>query len=349
MPSHATQARFDHHFMSLALRLATLGRGLTLPNPMVGAVLVKNGKVIGHGYHQKAGLPHAEVNAVANAKQRGHSPEGATLYVTLEPCSTHGRTPPCTDLIVASKIRRVVYAATDPNPHHVGHACLLLRHQGIDVSHGLLATESMALNRPFNHFITTGRPYIIAKVALSLDGRITAPPADSRWLTSPQSLRRAHLLRWCSDAILVGAQTARDDNPKLTIRLAERPHPGAPKIAKEQPYRIVMTRSADKIPRDLHLFSDEYRSRTLLFENQSLEKILPQLGAMKISSLLIEGGARVLTEAFRCNLVNEVAFFVAPAFMRTSKRTLLPLPSGLKMLCRSVTRIGADLFFRALL
>src|ERR1700722_15788538 len=163
----------DARFLRRAMELARLGAGLTLPNPRVGAVLVRGGKIIGEGWHRRAGTPHAEVHAVVDAKKRGLLVAGATLYVSLEPCSTHGRTPPCTDLILREKIARVVYAATDPNPPTAGTAPKLL------------APEAPILNRDFNWSITRRRPWVVAKIALSLDGRIVTPPGDDRWLTSP--------------------------------------------------------------------------------------------------------------------------------------------------------------------
>src|SRR5271154_6122401 len=299
----------DKRYLQRALELAQRGSGLTLPNPRVGAVLVRGGRVIGEGWHQRAGAPHAEVEAVADAKKRGHSVVGATLYVTLEPCSTHGRTPPCTDLILREKIARVVFAATDPNPAHAGAATRLLRAAGIEVSAGLLADEAAALNRDFNWWIVHRRPWVVAKIALSLDGRIVTPAADDRWLTSPAARTVAHELRWESDAILIGAETARQDDPRLTVRL-----PG--RSGKVQPWRVVVTRSG-KLPRHLHLFSDRHRDRTLVFQNRPLEEIIAVLGARDIAHLLIEGGGEMITNALRAGLVNEVAFFIAPSVMGT--------------------------------
>src|SRR5277367_39207 len=272
----------DRRYLARALELARLGIGLTLPNPRVGAVLVRGGRIIGEGWHRRAGGPHAEVNAVADAKKRGHSVAGATLYVTLEPCSTHGRTPPCTGVILREKIARVVFAATDPNPAHAGVATKLLRDAGVKVSSGLLAEEATALNRDFNWWIVRRRPWVVAKIALSLDGRIVAPPGDDRWLTSPAARKIAHELRWESDAILIGAETARQDNPRLTVRL-----PG--QAGKVQPWRVVTTRSGN-LPPHLHLFSDRHRDRTLVFQNRPLKEIIAALGAWDISHLLIEGG-----------------------------------------------------------
>lgn len=329
---------FDQRYLRRALELARLGAGLTLPNPRVGAVVVRGGKIIGEGYHRRAGTAHAEVNAVADAKKRGHSVAGATLYVTLEPCSTHGRTPPCTELILREKIARVVFAATDPNPAHAGAAMRLLRAAGVEVSSGLLAEEAAALNRDFNWWIVRKRPWVVAKIALSLDGRIVTPDGDDRWLTSPEARRVAHELRWESDAILIGAETARRDNPRLTVRL-----PG--NSGKVQPWRVVATRSG-KLARDLHLFSDRHRDRTLVFRNESLEEIVTTLGAWDVSHLLIEGGGEIITEALRAGLVNEVAFFIAPAVMGTIPRALKKLEATIRLREVSYRAVGPDLFCR---
>jgi len=331
----------DARFLRRALELAQLGSGLTFPNPRVGAVLVRGGKVIGEGFHLRAGTPHAEVHAVADAKKRGHRVEGATLYVTLEPCSTHGRTPPCTGLILREKIARVVFAATDPNPKHAGAAMRLLRKAGVEVSHGLLAKEAAELNRDFNWYITKKRPWVVAKIALSLDGRITTPPGDDRWLTSSEARRAAHDLRWESDAILVGAATARADNPKLTVRLPDRK-------GKIQPWRVVLTRSG-KLPKSLHLFSDAYKDRTLVFRNKPLKSVLADLGRREIAHVLIEGGGEILTEAFRQKLVNEVAFFIAPAAMGTATRALRKLGVAVRLREVRYEQVGLDLICRALL
>jgi diaminohydroxyphosphoribosylaminopyrimidine deaminase / 5-amino-6-(5-phosphoribosylamino)uracil reductase len=337
----------DRRYLRHALELAQRGSGLTLPNPRVGAVLVRGGKIIGEGYHQRAGGPHAEVHAVADAKKRGHSVVGATLYVTLEPCSTHGRTPPCTKLILRKKIARVVFAATDPNPAHAGAATRLLRAAGVEVSSGLLADEATALNRDFNWWIVHRRPWVVAKIALSLDGRIVTPSGDDRWLTSPAARIAAHELRWESDAILIGAETARQDNPRLTVRLSDRPGlPGRSK--KVQPWRIVVTRSG-MMPQNLLLLSDRHRNRTLVFQNRPLDEIVTALGAWNISHLLIEGGRDVLTEAVRKNLVNEVAFFIAPSVMGTLPRALKKLDVPLQLRDVSYQSVGADLLCRGLL
>jgi diaminohydroxyphosphoribosylaminopyrimidine deaminase/5-amino-6-(5-phosphoribosylamino)uracil reductase len=331
----------DRRFLRRALELAALGSGLTFPNPRVGAVLVRGGRVIGEGFHRRAGTPHAEVHAVRAAKRAGHAVEGSTLYVSLEPCSTQGRTPPCTGLILREKIARVVFAATDPNPAHAGAAARVLRAAGVKVSSGLLAREAAALNRDFNWWIVKKRPWVVAKIALSLDGRITTPPGGGRWLTSPEARRAAHELRWESDAILIGAETARIDNPRLTVRLPEKPR------GKIQPLRVVVTRSG-KLPRSLHLFTDAHRELTVVFRNQPFQEVLAELGAREITHLLLEGGGRILTEAFRADLVNEVAFFIAPSLMGTATRALSELDAEIELREVSYKSIGPDLLVRAL-
>ncbi len=302
---------------------------------------MRRGRIIGEGWHRRAGTPHAEVHAVRAAKRAGHPIASATLYVSLEPCSTRGRTPPCTGLILREKIACVVFAATDPNPVHAGAATRLLRAAGIHVAQGLLAREAAALNRDFNWWIVHKRPWVVAKIALSLDGRITTPPADDRWLTSPEARRAAHELRWESDAILVGAETARRDNPHLTVRL-----PGKTR-GKVQPLRVVITRSG-RLPRALHLLTDAHQDRTVVFRGRPLPQVMAELGARDITHVLIEGGGNVLTEAFRLGLVNAVAFFIAPALMGTATRALHELGARVQLSDVTYERVGPDILCRAL-
>jgi diaminohydroxyphosphoribosylaminopyrimidine deaminase/5-amino-6-(5-phosphoribosylamino)uracil reductase len=284
--------------MRAALAEARRGVGKTSPNPAVGAVIVRGGRIIARGWHHGVGLPHAEIEALAKTKAAG----GATLYVTLEPCSTHGRTPPCTDAIIRTNLIRVVIGAADPNPSHAGRGFRLLEAAGIEVTTGVLAEECAALNRPFNHWITTGLPWVIAKAGMSLDGRLTRPPGEGQWLTSAAARRHALKLRASVDAILVGAETVRTDNPRLTVRGVR----GA-----RQPWRVVLTRSG-KLPSEAHLFTDEHQERTLVFKGKTLRAVLRELGQRQITSVLIEGGGEVLGQAFDQTLVNEARFYVAP-------------------------------------
>jgi diaminohydroxyphosphoribosylaminopyrimidine deaminase/5-amino-6-(5-phosphoribosylamino)uracil reductase len=303
----------DERFMRLAIKEASRALGRTAPNPAVGAVLVKGGKIIAKGHHRAAGLPHAEIEAIRmltpDLQPSAFSLQprplaDATLYVTLEPCSSHGKTPPCTEAIIAAGIGRVVYGATDPDKRHRGRAAKILRKAGIKVTEGILSRECAALNSHWNHRATTGLPWVIAKAGMSLDGRIDSPP-HRRWITSAASRREAMRLRACVDAILVGGGTVRADDPALTIRGIRLPkgHP--------HPWRVVWSRSG-KIPRKSKLLTDTHRDRTLLFTGMTLGKVLQELAKQGISSVLIEGGGQTLGEAFKCNLVDEVRFFIAP-------------------------------------
>jgi diaminohydroxyphosphoribosylaminopyrimidine deaminase/5-amino-6-(5-phosphoribosylamino)uracil reductase len=299
----ATTQESDLHWMSLALEQARLGIGFTSPNPPVGAVVVAQGQLIGQGYHRQAGQPHAEIEALSDAQNR--APDriaGATLYVTLEPCSTQGRTGPCTAAIQAAGITRVVWGAQDPNPGHVGRARHILESTGITVTTSVLEKECQEILRPFAKWITTGLPYVIAKAGQSLDGRITRPPGEGPWITSEAARAHSQSLRARVDAILVGAQTVRQDNPHLTLRN------GSP---KEQPWRIILTRSGH-LPPEAHLFTDAYQDRTLVLRDLTFPDVLRQLATRGITSVLIEGGADVLGQAFASHSVDEICWYIAP-------------------------------------
>ena len=273
--------------MRAALAEARRGIGSASPNPAVGAVLVRGQRVISRGYHRASGLPHAEIECLAAAPSG--SLRSATLYVTLEPCSTIGRTPPCTDAIVRAGVGRVVIGATDPNPLHSGRGIDQLRAAGIKVTTGVLAAECSRLNEAFNKWIVTGKPFVIAKCGMSLDGRLTRAPNEGRWLTGPAARRHAMQLRAQVDAILIGAETLRRDNPRLTTRGIR----GA-----RQPWRVVLSRSG-KLPRTAHLFADRFADRTLVYRNKALRQVLADLGRREITSVLIEGGGNVLGPGFR--------------------------------------------------
>ena len=292
----------DEAFMRAALTEAHRGVGSASPNPAVGAVLVLRGRVISSGYHRASGLPHAEIECLAAA--RSSSLGSATLYVTLEPCSTIGRTPPCTDSIVRAGVGRVVIGATDPNPLHSGRGVDQLRAAGIKVTTDVLAAECTRLNEAFNKWIVTGKPFVIAKCGMSLDGRLTRIPGEGRWLTGLAARRHARQLRAQVDAILIGAETLRRDDPRLTSREVR----GA-----RQPWRVVLSRSG-MLPRDAHLFADRFAARTLVYRNKALRQVLADLGRREITSVLIEGGGNVLGQAFDARLVDKVQFYVAPMF-----------------------------------
>jgi len=291
----------DEKFMRAALAEARRALGRTSPNPAVGAVIVKSGRMIARGFHRRAGEPHAEIEAL-RALPRSEMARGAAIYVTLEPCSTHGRTPPCVDAILAAGLKRVVIGAIDPNPAHAGRGVDLLRVGGVEVTTGILENDCREMNAAFNHWVVTKTPLVIAKAGMSLDGRLTRPPGEGQWLTSEASRSDAQALRAQVDAILIGAQTLRTDNPRLTVR---------GESAVRQPWRVILTRSGD-LPRNAHVFTDEHRDRTLVFRGKSLNAVLRVLGRRQVTSVLIEGGTRVLGDAFDRRLVQRVHFYTAP-------------------------------------
>jgi diaminohydroxyphosphoribosylaminopyrimidine deaminase/5-amino-6-(5-phosphoribosylamino)uracil reductase len=322
----------DERFMRLAIKEASKALGRTAPNPVVGAVIVKGGRVLSKGYHHAAGLPHAEIEALN--KLLPSRSKGTTLYVTLEPCSSHGRTPPCTEAIIAAGITRVVYGATDPDKRHRGRAATILKKKGITVTQGILEKECTALNTHWNHKSTTGMPWVIAKAALSLDGRIDSPP-HRRWITSAASRKEAMRLRASVDAILVGGGTVREDDPSLTIRGIKLPK-GQP-----QPWRVIWSRSG-LILKKCKLLTDAHRDRTILFTGISLRKVLQELGKRGISSILIEGGGQTLGVAFKAKLVDEVRFFIAPIIQGGKVPAVSARISPAHLTDVYYTKIGSD-------
>ena len=289
--------------MRAALAEARKGQGKTGPNPAVGAVISKNGKILSLGWHRGAGKPHAEIDALRNLKNPALA-RGATLHVTLEPCSTHGRTPPCTEAIIQAGFTRVVFGATDPNPKHAGRAKEILEEAGIQTLLGVLGEECALLNRAWNKWIATGLPFVTAKAGMSLDARIASPP-DRRWITSEAARRDAMRLRAECGAVLVGAETVRTDNPQLTIRGLR---------VKEQPLRAVWSRSG-QIPSDCHLLTDEHRDRTIIYKGKPLAAVLQDLGKRGVQHVLIEGGGKTLGEALDSRLIDRIVFYIAPVLL----------------------------------
>jgi len=320
--------------MKMALDLAEKGRGFTSPNPMVGAVVVKDGKVAGKGYHEAAGKPHAEVNAIDDAKA---CVVGATLYVTLEPCNHFGKTPPCTEKILASGIKRVVAAVRDPNPDVKGDGAEFLRSNGIEVIFGICEREAKRQNEVFFKYIKTKRPFVTVKCASTLDGKIATKTGDSKWVTGEESRQFVHRLRHFTDAIMVGIDTVKRDDPKLTTRLDG--------ITGRNPARIILDSrlsiSEDAIVLQQNsgsdiiiIVTDSALDATLLrkkakFEEKGikiiesptksnlidLDFLMGRLGSIGITSLLIEGGSRVIASAFSAGIVDKIFFFFAPRIL----------------------------------
>lgn len=291
----------DEQFMREALKLAKRGLGRTHPNPAVGCVLVRRGRVVGRGWHRRAGKPHAEVEALQSLEKPALA-RGATAYITLEPCSTQGRTPPCTDALLKAGVGRVVVGTVDPNPEHRGRGLTILRRAGIEVASGVLAAECASVNPEFHHFMTSGLPWVIVKCGMSLDGRLTRPSGESRWLTSTAARADAMKLRARVDAILVGAATVRADDPALTLRGAR---------CRQQPWRVVWAPERPPQPQ-ARIFTDSARDRTLVLRNKSLRSVLRALAGRDIRRVLIEGGGHTLGCVFDAGLAQEIVFYVAP-------------------------------------
>jgi diaminohydroxyphosphoribosylaminopyrimidine deaminase / 5-amino-6-(5-phosphoribosylamino)uracil reductase len=290
----------DEKFMRAALNEAKKALGQTSPNPAVGAVLVVGNRIVARGHHRGAGREHAEIECLRNFG--APPPVRATLYVTLEPCSTEGRTAPCTDAILQAGIRNLVVGAIDVNPRHSGKGIVQLRNGGVSVREGVLADDCAQINETFNKWIVTGRPFVIAKCGMSLDGRLTRPAGESRWITGRFARRHAHQLRVQVDAILIGAETVRVDNPRLTVRGVR----GA-----RQPRRVVLTRSGN-LPRRAQLFSDRFSSQTLIYQRGSLAAVLRSLGKRGVTSVLIEGGGDVLGQAVDARLIDKLQLYLGP-------------------------------------
>lgn len=304
------QRQVDLSMMQRALLCARRGLGTTSPNPPVGALVVREGRILGEGWHEKAGEAHAERRALADARARGFGDRlrGATLYVTLEPCSSYGRTPPCTEAILEAGIARVVYGAVDPDERHRGRADALLRAAGVEVCAGLAQEPCEALLRPWMQALRRSRPWVVAKMACTLDGSLARP--HSRYVSCPESQREVHELRLHSDAILVGGQTLRSDDPSLTIRCPISPVPAV----KQQPWRVVLTRDRASLPASARVFTDAHAARTLLYEQvDDLAALLHELYRERgVVQLMLECGGALLRRFLEARLVDEWMQVVAP-------------------------------------
>jgi diaminohydroxyphosphoribosylaminopyrimidine deaminase / 5-amino-6-(5-phosphoribosylamino)uracil reductase len=367
--------------MRLALDFARRGYGVTSPNPMVGAVLVKGGRVIGRGWHHRAGQPHAEIEAINDARRRGLNVRGATLYVTLEPCSTHGRTPPCTKAIISTGIKCVVVGATDPNPRHRGKAYEILRQAGISVREGVLAEECERLNEPFNHWIVHRTPWVTVKAAMTLDGKIATASGESKWITAEQARRYAMKLRAGADAVLVGINTVLADDPSLTLRNVQRP--GSQKGGRS-PRRIVLDARA-RTPLASKVVSGAHADLTTVVVSRAAPKqrvaalakcvrvlvapftkagreapvidlrwLLRKLGQEDVTSLLVEGGGEVNASFLMQGLAHRIVFFYAPIVLggRHSRHAVAgegaaSLHEILKLTDLQWRRLGPDLLLTA--
>jgi diaminohydroxyphosphoribosylaminopyrimidine deaminase / 5-amino-6-(5-phosphoribosylamino)uracil reductase len=331
----------DVENLSRALVLARKGLGTTSPNPMVGAVVVRSGRVVGSGFHRRAGSEHAEVVALRQAGQRAR---GATLYVNLEPCAHHGRTPPCVDAIRASGIRRLVTSMIDPNPLVRGRGLADLRRAGVIVSCGLLAAEARLVNEAYVHFMRTGVPFVILKAGMSLDGRIASRTGASRWITSTASRRGGQALRWACDAIAVGVDTVRADDPMLTARRGGRVKPGFLRVildsrlrtppgsrlvttARRHPTCIFTTRNAPATrQRRLEDAGVTVECVASVGGRVALPRVLSELARRDVQSLLVEGGGEVHGAFLERGHVDKLVFFLAPLLL--GGRRSVPVVGG---------------------
>ena len=314
-------------YMRIALELAERARGRTSPNPLVGAVLVKDGEVVGQGYHQKAGAPHAEINALEEA---GPKACGATLYINLEPCSHYGRTPPCSKAVIKAEISEVYVSMCDPNPLVSGRGVKQMKEAGIKVHVGLLEDEARRLNEIFIKYITTRTPFVLLKTAMTLDGKIATDTGHSRWVTGKTAREKVHQLRGEFDAILVGINTVLADNPALTCRLPE---------GGKDPIRVILDSQA-RTPVDSRVITQESESFTYIVVTDKapldrlkalssgkakivrtaldirgrvdLRELLLKLGEMEITSLFVEGGSEVAASFLEARLVDKILTFIAP-------------------------------------
>jgi len=319
----------DEYYMKMALKLARRGDGWTSPNPMVGAVIVKNKRVIGRGYHRKYGEAHAEINAINDVSG---SVEGATFYVTLEPCSHHGKTPPCVDRIIAAKASRVVMGTADPNPIVSGRGISILNDHGIKTEVGVLGEQCESLNEKFFKFMRTGIPFVTLKYAQTLDGRIASYTGHSRWISSEPSLRFAHRLRGLHDAVLVGIGTVAADDPDLRVRLVRgrnplrvvvdstlRIPPGA-RVLGNQDVAKTLIATGPLRGRDNLSMLEKRDIETLIIDKRDeggldLKKLLAELGKRQISSVLVEGGAGIITSFVKEGFFNRIIAITAPKIL----------------------------------
>jgi diaminohydroxyphosphoribosylaminopyrimidine deaminase/5-amino-6-(5-phosphoribosylamino)uracil reductase len=320
----------DQEYMSLALRLARKAEGMTSPNPLVGAVIAKGGKILGRGYHRKAGLAHAEIEAFLDAEKQDYNLKGSTLYVTLEPCChTEKRTPPCVKAITERGISRVVIGSLDPNPRVKGKGAKILRAKGLEIKIGALEEKCMEINEGYFKYIKTGLPFVTLKLAATLDGKIATITGDSKWIGSETQRRYAHNLRKKVDAVVVGVETVLHDNPQLTARLSTKSSHHPRPVVLDSRLRIPIESQllqTDKSPiiactpkADPKKIEELQKrgARVLITDMDGnrrvdLSKLLKKLGEMEIMNIMVEGGSKVAASFLTQNLVDKIVFFYSP-------------------------------------
>ncbi len=352
----------DREFMARALALALRGVNTATPNPRVGCVLVKNGETIGEGFHVRAGEAHAEINALIDAKAGGHDPRGATAYVTLEPCNHTGRTPPCTDALIAAGVIRVVAAMADPNPH-AAHGAVRLRESGVDVEIGLLEHESREVNLGFISRMTRGRPWVRMKVAASLDGRTALGSGESQWITGAAAREDGHRFRARACAVMTGIGTVRQDDPRLTVRGIE---------TTRQPLVVIVDRNGETPPAARALVDGNALVVTAAAVNVAwprgvatialpdangrvdLAAMMGELGTRGINELHVEAGAGLNGALLAAGVVDELLVYLAACVIGDPARGVAEFPGGLTRLAdrvslrlQEVARVGDDVRVQA--
>ncbi|MCR5537656.1 MAG: bifunctional diaminohydroxyphosphoribosylaminopyrimidine deaminase/5-amino-6-(5-phosphoribosylamino)uracil reductase RibD [Lachnospiraceae bacterium] len=364
-----TQDELDERYMRRAVELAKRGAGRTNPNPMVGAVIVKDGEVIGEGWHERYGELHAERNALKNCRERGNDPEGAAIYVTLEPCCHYGKTPPCTEALIEAKIARVVIGSFDPNPKVAGKGTQILRDAGMEVKENVLRDACDAFNYVFLHYITTGTPYVIMKYAMTADGKICTATGKSRWVTGGKAREHTHRDRDRYAAIMVGIGTVLADDPLLTCRTEGGRNPV--RVICDTSLRMPMdsqiVRTAKDVPSIIATaVSDEAKLAPFReagceiitipkhASSIDLKLLMKELGDRKIDSVILEGGATLNAAALKAGIVNRVQAYIAPKIFggETAKTPVagegVDSPSDAYMLGEpSVTYLGGDILLES--
>jgi len=353
----------DELYIQLTIEIAKKGEGSVSPNPLVGCVITKNNRIIGAGYHQKYGEDHAEINAINSSSE---SLEGSTLYVNLEPCCHHGKTPPCVDRIIKEKIKRVVIGTLDINPLVSGKGVKALKKAGIDVKVGVLEKECIELNKFFFKFVKHKLPYVTLKAAQTLDGMIADKNNYSEWISSSESRKHVHWLRAKYDAVLIGSETARADNPKLTVRMVE----------GRNPFRVVLDSNL-KLKSDLNLFKYNSDSKTIVITSKAnntkfkklnqleklgvkilfaksdikgrmqLKSVLKELVKLQIISVMVEGGSKIFSSFVKQNLFDDIYLFVSPKILGSGLQTFSELNSkkldeAAKLNIKRTQKIGDD-------
>ncbi|HYA15512.1 MAG TPA: bifunctional diaminohydroxyphosphoribosylaminopyrimidine deaminase/5-amino-6-(5-phosphoribosylamino)uracil reductase RibD [Syntrophales bacterium] len=352
----------DEFYMTRVLKLAKKGEAWVSPNPMVGAVIVKDNRIIGEGYHQIFGGNHAEINAINHATE---AIEGATIYVNLEPCTHYGKTPPCIGRIIACKPARVVIGTSDPNPLVAGGGIKALKQSGIETTLGVLEDQCKRINERFFKFIRTGIPFVTLKYAQTIDGRIAASAGHSRWISSEKSLRFAHMLRSHHDAVLIGVGTLLTDNPELTTRLTRgrsplrvvvdshlRTPPDAGILRNQNTAKTIIATTSNANS-EKHTQLNKMGIETIVVEQDNdhhvdLTKLFAELGKRKISSVLVEGGSAIITSILRGRLADRVVVIVAPKIVgkgveAVSDLEIQSMDESLKLTYGKILRKGDDL------